>query len=220
MDAVRILDKSYWNVIGSATFKAAAYVPTSDGVRAINRAQLVITNGNHSTVDGPRFLGERRTDGYDRNNLTSQPGATAGAVNGVTVQNNTMARATRVTGWEFVSINAQTTTPRPTTNVSIVGNTVTTRQYGISANWVTGLTVQQNLGTTTTGGGPAEDGGSKYGLVALGGGLKTVNVTSNSFLPRWEARSTPWRGCRRPVHRPSPPVSFRAVTRCADRRMN
>lgn len=64
VDGVRILSKAYWNITGGATLKAITNVPTNSAGRSVNRAQMVITNGNHVTVNGLRFTGHRASNAY------------------------------------------------------------------------------------------------------------------------------------------------------------
>lgn len=302
VDGVRVLDKKFWNITGKARMEARTENPGQPDGSVRNRAQMVIKNGDHVTVDGLAFKGTRTLDVFgkeaDRNvlvqggtwirllnitadtaggdnvqiqayteggvakytkvfslynsklvnagrhnasltgadgawltqnvldgnhywgvnaeihattfpmkniNLTkntlkngdygllslrSQTGNTAGGADLVTVKDNTMELARRATNNEFVTLNGGVTNAVPTKNVSITGNTFDVRQYGITANWVNGITVSGNKGTTQASG-SASDGAGKYGLLAMGpGNTGVVKVTSNSFLSKHTARHT------------------------------
>lgn len=115
-------------------------------------------------------------------------GSTNTGLKDISIDNNSYKQSQ--TCYEFATINSNSTIasmPGPTSNISITNNAMSMNQYGVSASYMSNLTVTGNTGYTRSslkcGAGDSDIGATKYfAMLAAGNNLDTVKVQDNSYL--------------------------------------
>lgn len=197
-NAVRINDKAYWTLAGTATFKR-----TTPVVGGQNRALLAITRGQHITLDsGMKFIGQRVKPNYDPNvehdhnvvilggSHISLSGFTATTASG----DNLYVAPIGTSIPHAISVKNATLTDASRHNVAVIGTTgMTLDRSTLRNNGYWSIDAELSHGSW-----PMKDvvisnntaSGQQYGFLALssrsdasaegGPGIDTVTVTGNT----------------------------------------